>query len=93
MCKTKKVKLQENEFEVTPWRILSAGGDFMFPNGFGMNGYWGPENYVLGAALFDWHKDFDDLPEEVKEYLTQHEYEIHSENDVDRLVRTYNQKR
>ena len=24
----------------------------MFPNGFGMNGYWGPENYVLGAALF-----------------------------------------
>lgn len=38
----------------------------MFPNGFGMNGYWGPENYVLGAALFDWHKDFDDLPEEVK---------------------------
>ena len=65
----------------------------MFPNGFGMNGYWGPENYVLGAALFDWHKDFDDLPEEVKEYLTQHEYEIHSENDVDRLVRTYNQKR
>lgn len=79
--------------EVTPWRILSAGGDFMFPNGFGMNGYWGPENYVLGAALFDWHKDFDDLPEEVKEYLTQHEYEIHSENDVDRLVRTYNQKR
>ena len=41
----------------------------MFPNGFGMNGYWG------------------------KEYLTQHEYEIHSENDVDRLVRTYNQKR
>lgn len=26
----------------------------MFPNGFGMNGYWGPENYVLGAALFDW---------------------------------------
>ena len=36
----------------------------MFPNGFGMNGYWGPENYVLGAALFDWHKDFDDLPEE-----------------------------
>ncbi len=65
----------------------------MFPNGFGMNGYWGPETYVLGAALFDWHKDFDDLPEEVKEYLTQHEYEIHSENDVDRLVRTYNQKR
>ena len=59
----------------------------MFPNGFGMNGYWGPENYVLGAALFDY------LPEEVKEYLTQHEYEIHSENDVDRLVRTYNQKR
>lgn len=50
----------------------------MFPNGFGMNGYWGPENYVLGAALFDWHKDFDDLPEEVKEYLTQHEYEIHT---------------
>lgn len=93
MCKTKKVKLQGNEFEVTLWRILSAGGDFMFPNGFGMNGYWGPENYVLGAALFDWHKDFDDLPEEVKEYLTQHEYEIHSENDVDRLVRTYNQKR
>ena len=32
-------------------------------------------------------------PEEVKEYLTQHEYEIHSENDVDRLVRTYNQKK
>lgn len=93
MCKTKKVKLQGNEFEVTLWRILSAGGDFMFPNGFGMNGYWGPENYVLGAALFDWHKDFDDLPEEVKEYLTQHEYEIHSENDVDRLVRTYNQKK
>ena len=93
MCKTKKVKLWGNEFEVTPWRILSPGGDFMFPNGFGMNGYWGPENYVLGAALFDWHKDFDDLPEEVKEYLTQHEYEIHSENDVDRLVRTYNQKR
>ena len=47
----------------------------------------------MGAALFDWHKHFDDLPEEVKEYLTQHEYEIHSENDVDRLVRTYNQKR
>ena len=46
----------------------------MFPNGFGMNGYWGPENYVLGAALFDWHKDFDDLPEEVKEYLTPVSY-------------------
>ena len=58
-----------------------------------MNGYWGPENYVLGAALFDWHKDFDDLPEEVKEYLTQEEFEIHSENVLDRLGRTYNQKR
>ena len=44
----------------------------MFPNGFGMNGYWGPENYVLGAALFDWHKDYDDLPEELEDML--HDY-------------------
>ena len=34
----------------------------MFPNGFGGNGYWGPENFVLGAALFDWRAGFSDLP-------------------------------
>ena len=65
----------------------------MFPNGVGGNGYWGPENFVLGAALFDWRAGFSDLPDEVKEYLTEHENEIHSEEDVDRLVRSYNMKK
>lgn len=65
----------------------------MFPNGFGTNGFWGPDSFVLGASLFDWRRDFGDLPEEMKTYLNEHESEIHSEEDVDRLVRAYNMKK
>lgn len=65
----------------------------MFPNGFYGNGYWGPESFALGAALFDWREGFSDLPDEVKAYLSEHEGEIHSEEDVDNLVRTYNLKK
>ena len=48
---------------------------------------------TLGAAIFDWRPRFSDLPEEVKAYLTEHENEIRSAGDVERLVRTYEMKK
>ena len=49
----------------------------MFPNRFWHERLLGPENYVLGAALSTGTRISTTCP--VKEYLTQHEYEIHSE--------------
>lgn len=65
----------------------------MFPNGNYTFGAWGSDNFLFGSVLFDWRRDFDGLPDEVKNYLTEHEHEIRSEEDVDRLVRTYNMKK
>lgn len=65
----------------------------MIPYSFGGNELWNTENLFLGAAFFDWHRDFSNLPEEVKSYLSEHENEIHSEADVDTLVRAYNLKK
>lgn len=65
----------------------------MFPNGFSGNGYWGPENLVLGTALFDWRGHYNNLPEEVQAYLTEHEGEIRSGEDVERLIEMYDLKK
>ena len=65
----------------------------MFPNSYNGNQFWEEENFALGAAIFDWRPRFSDLPEEVKAYLTEHENEIRSAGDVERLVRTYEMKK
>lgn len=65
----------------------------MYPNGPLTNDFWGVDSLVASAAFFDWRKDYSNLPDEVKEYLTEHENEIHSEEDVDHLVHTYNMKK
>ena len=65
----------------------------MFPNSYNGNQFWEAENFALGAAIFDWLPRFSDLPEEVKAYLTEHENEIRSTGDVERLVRTYEMKK
>ncbi|MBQ2667084.1 MAG: hypothetical protein IJF56_00490 [Clostridia bacterium] len=65
----------------------------MFPNGSNNFGLWGSDNYPFGVALFNSRLDFRDLPDEVKAYLSEHESEIRSEDDVDRLLRTYNLKK
>ena len=65
----------------------------MFPNSYNGNQFWEAENSALGAAIFDWRPRFSDLPEEVKAYLTEHENEIRSAGDVERLVRTYEMKK
>ena len=65
----------------------------MFPNSYNGNQFWEAENVALGATIFDWRPRFSDLPEEVKAYLTEHENEIRSAGDVERLVRTYEMKK
>lgn len=65
----------------------------MFPNSYNGNQFWEAENFALGATIFDWRPCFSDLPEEVKAYLTEHENEIRSAGDVERLVRTYEMKK
>ena len=65
----------------------------MFPNSYNGNQFWEAENFALGAAIFDCRPRFSDLPEEVKAYLTEHENEIRSAGDVERLVRTYEMKK
>lgn len=65
----------------------------MFPNSYNGNQFWETENFALGATIFDWRPRFSDLPEEVKAYLTEHENEIRSAGDVERLVRTYEMKK
>lgn len=65
----------------------------MFPNSYNGNQFWEAENFALGATFFDWRPRFSDLPEEVKAYLTEHENEIRSAGDVERLVRTYEMKK
>lgn len=65
----------------------------MFPNSYNGNQFWEAENFALGATIFDWQPRFSDLPEEVKAYLTEHENEIRSAGDVERLVRTYEMKK
>ena len=65
----------------------------MFPNSYNGGQFWGPENFALGAAVFDWRPRFSDLPEEVKAYLSEHENEIRTKADVERLVRTYDMKK
>ena len=65
----------------------------MFPNSYNGNQFWEAENYAFGATIFDWRPRFSDLPEEVKAYLTEHENEIRSAGDVERLVRTYEMKK
>ena len=65
----------------------------MFPNSYNGNQFWEAENFALGATIFDWRPRFSDLPEEVKAYLTEHENEIRSAGEVERLVRTYEMKK
>lgn len=65
----------------------------MFPNSYNGNQFWEAESFALGAAILDWRPRFSDLPEEVKAYLTEHENEIRSAGDVERLVRTYEMKK
>ena len=65
----------------------------MFPNGSNPIGLWSADNYAFGAALFSGRRDFGSLPEEVKSYLSEHENEIRTEEDVDRLVREYSMKK
>ena len=65
----------------------------MFPNGSNPTGMWSADNYPFGAALFMSRRDFGDFPEEVKAYLSEHENEIRTEEDVDRLVREYSMKK
>ena len=65
----------------------------MFPNSYNGNQFWEAENFALGDVIFDWRPRFSDLPEEVKAYLTEHENEIRSAGDVERLVRTYEMKK
>ena len=76
-----------------PMHTIASGVIFLFPNGNNFNGLWGSDNFLFGSALFDTHRRFDGLPEEVRNYLSEHEYEIRSEQDVDRLVHEYNMKK
>ena len=69
---------------LTPFNMNGVGG--------GTN-WWGPDSLVLSTTLFNWRQAFNGLPEEIKAYLTEHEHEIHSEEDVDRLVRLANLKK
>ena len=65
----------------------------MFPNGNNFSGIWSSDNYLFGTALFDLHRRYDGLPEEIRSYLIEHENEIRTEEDVDRLVREYDLKK
>ncbi len=65
----------------------------MFPNGYGEGPLWGADNFVLGAAVFNWRHHFSDLPEEAKAYLSEHENEIHTGADVERLIHMYEMKK
>ncbi len=60
----------------------------MMPNGtFGSGGPFAwPDSLVLGTAMYNWRTAFNGLPEEVKAYLSEHEQEIHSAEDVKRLI-------
>lgn len=76
-----------------PAHTIASGVIFMYPNGSNFYGIWGSDNYPFGAALFDSRRKLDGLPDEVRAYLAQHEAEIDSEADVDRLVREYDMKK
>ena len=65
----------------------------MYPNGNNQYGIWGSDNILLGSVLFDWRRSRDGLPKEVMNYLEEHEREIYSDDDVDRLVREYELKK
>lgn len=65
----------------------------MYPNGTNFNGIWGADNFLFGTALFDSRRRTDGLPDEVRAYLAEHEQDIYSEEDVDRLVREYDMKK
>ncbi len=71
----------------------SVGGDFVYPNGNNQYGIWGSDNFLFGSVLFDWRRSRDSLPQEVMSYLEEHENDIYSEDDVDRLVREYEMKK
>ena len=76
-----------------PAHTIASGVIFMYPNGTNFNGIWGADNFLFGTALFDSRRKTDGLPDEVRAYLTEHEQDIYSEEDVDRLVREYDMKK
>lgn len=65
----------------------------MYPNGDNQYGIWGSDNFLFGSVLFDWRQGREGLPTEVMNYLEDHERDIYSEQDVERLVREYELKK
>ena len=72
---------------------IASGVIFLYPNGNNQYGIWGSDNFLFGSVLFDWRRSRDGLSPQVMNYLEEHERDIFSEEDVDRLVREYELKK
>ncbi len=76
-----------------PAHTIVPGVIFMFPNGEYTFGIWNSDDYRLGSVLFEKYLGFENLPEEVRMYLAEHERELRNEKDVDRLISMYKKKK